>query len=642
MGHQTATNTTDRQTAIRWMLRDLQALEHMLARDMFERGITRIGAEQEMFIVDGSWQPAPRALSILAEIADGHFTTEVGAFNLELNLDPQVFSGACLSTMEAQLDQLLTVARAIAAAAGLNIVLTGILPTIRKGDLSLDNMVQNPRYLALNDALMSLRGEAYELHIKGMDELRVRQDSVMAEACNASFQVHLQVSADEFVNMYNVSQLLAGPVLACATNSPVLFGKRLWAETRIALFEQSVDTRRPGHHMRDRSARVTFGTDWVHESIAELYKEDITRFRPVLAPDADEDPFAELAEGRVPTLAALRMHTGTVWRWNRGCYGITDGVPHLRIENRVLPSGPSVADEIANAAMWLGLMKAIGARHPEVNRMMPFEAARANFVSAARQGLASHQVWIDGSEHSATSLALDVLLPLADDGLASTGLDDADRTRFLDVIERRVRSGNTGSRWILGSLGAMRNQGTPGQRLNSLVAAMVSRQRGGLPVADWPTASLDEGGQWRHNFVTIEQLMTTDLVSVAEEDPVELAANLMDWHKIRHVLVEDGEHRLTGLVSYRTILRLVALGPGADLAGITVADVMKRDPVCVPPDMPPLRALELMRSFGIGALPVVVDRQLVGIVTEHDFMNVAGLLLLEQLDQAAPAPPDDD
>jgi CBS domain-containing protein/gamma-glutamylcysteine synthetase len=642
MGNQTATNTTDRQTAIRWMLRDLQALEHMLARDMFERGITRIGAEQEMFIVDGSWQPAPRALSILAEISDGHFTTEVGAFNLELNLDPQVFSGRCLSMMEAQLDQLLTVARAIAAAAGLNIVLTGILPTIRKGDLSLDNMVQNPRYLALNDALTSLRGEAYELHIKGMDELRVRQDSVMAEACNASFQVHLQVSADEFVNMYNVSQLLAGPVLACATNSPVLFGKRLWAETRIALFEQSVDTRRPGHHMRDRSARVTFGTDWVHESIAELYKEDITRFRPVLAPDAYEDPFAELAEGRVPTLAALRMHTGTVWRWNRGCYGITDGVPHLRIENRVLPSGPSVADEIANAAMWLGLMKALGARHPEVNRMMPFETARANFVSAARQGLASHQVWIDGSEHSAASLALDVLLPLADDGLASTGVDDADRARFLDVIERRVRSGNTGSRWILGSLGAMRNQGTPGQRLNSLIAAMVSRQRGGLPVADWTTASLDEGGQWRHNFVTIEQLMTTDLVSVAEEDPVELVANLMDWHKIRQVLVEDGEHRLTGLVSYRTILRLVARGPGADLAGITVADVMKRDPVCVPPDMPPLRALELMRSFGIGALPVVVDRQLVGIVTEHDFMNVAGLLLLEQLDQAAPAPPGGD
>src|SRR6266511_2817299 len=250
MGTQTAANRTDRQTAIRWMLRDLQALEHMLAERMFESGVTRIGAEQEMFLVDGSFQPAPKALAVLADIADAHFTTEVGAFNLELNLDPQLFTGSCLSAMQTQLDQLLELGRAIAGAAGINFVLTGILPTIRKGDLSIDNMVQNPRYLALNAALMDLRGEAYELHIKGMDELRVRQDSVMAEACNASFQVHLQVTQDNFVNMYNVAQLLAGPTLATATNSPVLFGKRLWAETRIALFEQSVDTRRPGHHMR--------------------------------------------------------------------------------------------------------------------------------------------------------------------------------------------------------------------------------------------------------------------------------------------------------------------------------------------------------------------------------------------------------
>ena len=632
MGTQTATNTTDRQTAIRWMLRDLQALEHLLAEKRFETGITRIGAEQEMFIVDGSWQPSPHALEVLAEIADGHFTTEVGAFNLELNLDPQVFSDTCLSRLEAQLDELLGVAHACAAVAGLHLVLAGILPTIRKGDLSMGNMVPNPRYLALNTALMGLRGEAYELHIKGTDELRVRQDSVMAEACNASFQVHLQVTPDEFVNLYNVAQLLAGPVLACATNSPLLFGKRLWAETRIALFEQSVDTRRPGHHMRERSARVTFGTDWVSSSITELYREDITRFRPVLSPDEYADPFTELSEGRVPTLDALRLHTGTVWRWNRGCYGITEGVPHLRIENRVLPSGPAVVDEVANAALWLGLMRAVGDRHPEVNRMLPFEQVRANFVGAARQGLGAQLTWLDGREHAAPTLALEVLVPLAAEGLDSVGIAAADRDRYLGVIERRVHSGYTGSRWLLGSLNSMRNQGTAGQRLNSLTAAMVARQRAGSPVAEWTPASLDEGGEWRHNFVSIEQLMTTDLVTVAADDPVELAANLMDWHRIRQVLVEDAGHRLVGLISYRTILRLMATG---DRVGeVTVGDVMKREPVSVPPDLPPLRALELMRSFGIGALPVVVDDQLVGIVTEHDFMNVAGTLLLEQLDNA--------
>ena len=204
-------------------------------------------------------------------------------------------------------------------------MLTGILPTIRKGDLSHRQHGARTRATWLSTTrCTSLRGEAYELHIKGIDELRVRQDSVMAEACNASFQVHLQVSAGRVRQHVQHLPATGRARPRVATNSPLLFGKRLWAETRIALFEQSVDTRRPGHHMRDRSARVTFGTDWVHESIAELYKEDITRFRPLLAPDAHDDPIAELAAGGCRSLAALRMHTGTVWRWNRGCYGISD------------------------------------------------------------------------------------------------------------------------------------------------------------------------------------------------------------------------------------------------------------------------------------------------------------------------------
>jgi CBS domain-containing protein len=635
VGQQTAQSTTDRQTAIRWMLRDLQALQLMLDEERFETGIRRIGAEQEMFLVDGSWQPAPGALPMLAALTGQPYTTEVGAFNLELNLDPQEFDGDCFTRMHGQLDELLALGRAAAEAAGLHVVLAGTLPTIRKRDLTMANMVQNPRYLALNNALMGLRGEAYELHIKGTDELRVRQDSVMAEACNASFQVHLQVTPAEFANAYNVAQALSGPTLASATNSPLLFGKRLWAETRIALFEQSVDTRRPGHHVRDRAARVSFGDGWVTSSVAELYKEDITRYRPLLAPDDYDDPLALLAGGHIPTLPALRLHTGTVWRWNRACYGISHTaageVPHLRIENRILPSGPSTIDEVANAALWLGLMRAVTEDHPEISRTIPFEQARSNFVAGARQGLSSTQVWLDGQEYAAPALTLDVLVPLAARGLEAQGVDGADIERYLGVIERRVHSGYTGSRWILASLNGMRNQGSAGQRLNSLTAAMVSRQRGGAPVAEWSAATLDEGGQWQHNFVTVEQLMTTDIVSVAPDDPVELVANLLDWHRIRQVLVEESDGTLVGLVSYRAVLRLVA--SGADTTDLTVAEVMKREPVCVPPDLAPLRALELMRQFGIGALPVVSDGQLVGIVTEHDFFNVAGMLLLEQLDQ---------
>ncbi len=637
MGFQTASGLQERRVAISWMLQDLRALEQLLADEAFETGVHRVGAEQEMFLVDASWRPAPGALEVLAATTDRHFTTEVGAFNLELNLDPQEFTGDCLSRIEGQLDELLALARACANAVGLEVVLAGILPTIRKGDLRMENMVQNPRYLALNQALMDLRGQDYELRIKGTDELRVRQDSVMAEACNASFQVHLQVSPAEFANLYNVAQLLAGPVLACATNSPVLFGKRLWAETRIALFEQSVDTRRTGRHLRERSPRVTFGTGWVRDSVTELYREDITRHRPVLAPDEYDDPFEAIAAGRAPNLSALLLHTGTVWRWNRACYGVSNGVPHLRIENRVLPSGPSTVDEVANAALWLGLMRAVGTLHHDVSRLMEFEQARANLVAAARQGLAAHQTWLDGEDRTASSLALDHLLPLAADGLDEVGVDPADRDRYLGVIERRIRSGHTGSRWLLTSLDGLRAQGSEGQRLNSVTAAMVARQKAGSPVSEWTAASLDEGGGWRHNFVTIEQLMVTDLVTVAEDDPVELAANLMDWHRIRQVLVEDADHHLVGLVSYRTILRLFSGGLPADrLADVPVGDVMKRNPVCVPPDIAPLRALELMRSFGIGALPVVHGEQLVGLVTEHDFMNVAGVLLLQQLTEANP------
>ncbi len=212
----------------------------------------------------------------------------------------------------------------------------------------------------------------------------------MAEACNASFQVHLQVTPGEFANAYNVAQALSGPTLASATNSPLLFGKRLWAETRIALFEQSVDTRRPGHHVRDRAARVSFGDGWVTSSVAELYKEDITRYRPLLAPDEYDDPLALLAEGSVPTLPALRLHTGTVWRWNRACYGISHtaggDVPHLRIENRILPSGPSTIDEVANAALWLGLMRSVTEDHPEISRSIPFEQARTQLRRGGAPG----------------------------------------------------------------------------------------------------------------------------------------------------------------------------------------------------------------------------------------------------------------
>ncbi|MEM8903988.1 MAG: CBS domain-containing protein, partial [Actinomycetota bacterium] len=606
MGLQTATGVVDRRTAVNWMLGDLAALERMLAEGRFDTGQAHIGAEQELFLVDGGWQPAPIALDVLAALDDPHFTTEIGAFNLEANLDPQPFRGPCLRDLHDQLGALLQQARRAANDLDHQIVLSGILPTIRIGDLDPANMVQNPRYLALNEALLRLRGEDLDLHITGADELRVRLSSVMSEACNASFQVHLQVTPDEFANLYNVAQLITGPTLACATNSPLLFGKQLWGETRIPLFEQSVDTRRSGHHLRQRSSRVTFGNRWVEDSVLELFKEDITRFRPLLAPDEHEDAFDVLARGDIPDLGAMRLHTGTVWRWNRACYGVMDGVPHLRIENRVLPSGPTGADEIANAALWLGLMRGLGDRHDAVNRLVEFDLTRANFANAAREGLSSSLFWLDGIERPAPQLLLDILLPIAADGLDSAGVDSVDRDQYLGIIERRVAAGRTGSRWQVASMQAMRQAGSIGQRLNSLTAAIVEQQRIGHPVAEWPDAAIETGGDWQHTLRSIEQIMVTELVTVAEDDPLDLAANLMEWHKIRHVLVEDADDGIVGILSYRGLLRIMADHEDHDRwEALSVGEVMRREPVCVKPSSSPLWALKIMRSFGIGALPVV-------------------------------------
>src|SRR4029079_19635661 len=255
------------------MLADLRALERMLRESRFETGAQRIGAEQEMFLVDRHWAPARASLQVLERLGDPHYTTELGQFQLEANADPQVFTGDGLSQMEKQLTTLVDKARAAANELGMHAVLMGILPTIRKQDLGMDSMVPSPRYRALNKAVSDMRGGEFEFSINGTDELIISHDTVMLEACNSSFQVHFQVTPQEFARMYNIAQLLAAPMVAIASNSPLLFGRRLWAETRIALFRQAVDTRTHTHHLRESEARVSFGTRWVRDSVLEIYQE---------------------------------------------------------------------------------------------------------------------------------------------------------------------------------------------------------------------------------------------------------------------------------------------------------------------------------------------------------------------------------
>jgi len=614
------------------LLRDVRALDQLLHANQIESGVRRIGLEQELFLVDDMWRPAPVAVEVLERIKDPRVTTEIGRFNLEFNLEPLLFGGNCLRLMENRLNELLEKVRHTVRDLGAEVILIGILPTLRKSDLTLDNMVPADRYYALNDALTRLRGGAYDLRIKGTDELRVTHDSVMLEAANASFQVHFQVGPEEFARLYNIAMAVTGPVLAAAVNSPLMLGRRLWAETRIAVFQQSVDTRNPISEVRDVPARVSFGREWVDESVIEIFKSDVSRFRVLLGREIDEDPFEVMKDGRIPSLKALQLFNSTVYRWNRACYGVANGVAHLRIENRVLPCGPSVRDEVANAAFWFGLLSGLAEEVDDVREEIAFDSVFTNFLSAARHGLDAHLTWFDGEPVTAQKLICDTLLPLARKGLQVRGIDAADIERYLDTVEARVDSRRTGAQWQLGSLAGMGELGTMEERMAALVAATVERQRHGRPVHEWDRAELEEAGSWKPSYLRVEQYMSTDLLTVNEEEAIDLVANLMDWHRIHHVPVEDNDHRLVGLVSHRPLLRFLASDEGRREQGPTpVRRVMVTDLVTVDPGTSTLEAIEMMRKHRISCLPVVKDERLVGIVTERDFMRIAGTLLEEML-----------
>jgi CBS domain-containing protein/gamma-glutamylcysteine synthetase len=617
----------------RHLLRDMEALEALLGGGLVERGLSRIGVEQEAFLVDRHGRPAPVVDAVLDAVPDERVVAELGRFNIEFNADPLSFEGDCLRRLHESMADLLEQIRRAAHGAGAEVLLTGILPTIKRSDLTLDAMTPRERYRILNEALTRLQRGSFEFYIRGPDELHLRHGSMMVEAANTSFQVHFQVDPESFARLYNVAQAVAGPVLAVCANSPILFGKRLWRETRIALFQQSVDTRRGKPDLREIPPRVTFGSRWVQSSVLEIFREDISRFKPLFGTEVDEDPFEAMDEGRAPALQALTLHNGTVYRWNRPCYGLSgNGRAHLRIENRMLPSGPSLLDEISNAALWFGLLRSVPEEYGEISQTMDFHDARANFFAAAKLGIGADLAW-PGGGGGADELMRDRLLPMARDGLREAGVDADDADRYLSVIRERLDRKRTGASWILESMSGMAGSGSAEERLRALTGAIAARQRSDAPVADWDLASLEEGGGWRPAFLRLEDFMATDLLTVNEHEAVELVANLMVWHKIRYVLVEDDDHRLVGLVTDRTLLRVLT-GDGYRRAEgpLPVSSVMHRELVTASPGMSTLEAVVLMRGRGVACLPVVQDERLVGLVTERDFLGVASQLLEARLE----------
>ena len=611
------------------ILRDLKALDIMLNDGWFNEDPIHIGAEQELCLLDQHGKPAPISLEVLERLTSESYTTELAKFNLEFNLKPQEFAGNCFAQMAQEMDEKFSELRALGEEMNFQTVITGILPTLRKSDLEMHNLTPLDRYRALVEAIGKMRRGKHELRIRGIDELHIKHDSALLEACNTSFQVHLQVKPAEFVHQYNIAMAITAPVLAIAANSPFLFNKRLWNETRIALFQQSIDTRIVSEHLRDRSPRVTFGNHWIEKSALELYREDIIRFRPMLMADCEQDVLEQLAEGKTPELRALMTHNSTVYRWNRPCYGISaNGKPHLRIENRILPSGPSVADEVANAAFWVGLMEGFREEYDDITRWLEFDDVRSNFVAAAFSGHETEVTWIKGQKLSVAELIEKELLPLAKAGLMKRKVASADIDRYLGIIADRNRTRQTGANWILKSHNKIGKEVRPDERAATLTSAMIRHQQSGKPVHAWELATKDDSVAWSPTSLLIEEFMTRDVFTVEKDDIPELVASIMDWQKIRFVPVEDKKGRLVGLVSARKLIRYLTDKADSHQHGdTTVADLMIRELITISPDKTVMEAMQMMKKHHAGCLPVVKNGKLVGIISEGSFLNVTANLL---------------
>ncbi|MCC5942176.1 MAG: CBS domain-containing protein [Balneolaceae bacterium] len=600
------------------LLHDVEAIEKMLEDGQFESGISRIGAEQEFCLVDKHFRPSLNSLQVLEKISDPHFTPELARYNLEINLDPLKFSDDCFSVMETSLRNLLNKAELAAGSFEEKIVLTGILPTIDYRAVQMEYMTPKQRYEALANIIAELRGEDFELNITGVDELILKHHNILFEACNTSFQCHLQIEPDEFPDMYNWAQMLSGPVLSVAANSPLLIGKQLWAETRIPLFQQSIDTRGKGYHLRERAQRVTFGNRWI-ENVGDVYKNDIARHTLLFMTDIKKDSLDVLKEGKIPNLRALQLHNGTIYKWNRPCYGVTNGVPHLRIENRYLPSGPTVDDEIANLALWCGLMSSMPDKFRGNWSNMPFEEAKENFHKAAMWGIQSGMVW-DGRLTSARNLILDQLLPMAQEGLESKNINSGDIDKYLSIIEQRAARHATGSRWIVNSYRKLKKELARDEAAIALTVIMHNRRLSGSPVHEWEPATLEEAEKLELHYEFVSNVMTTDLITVNENDLAYLVLKIMDWRNIRHLPVEDSRGYLKGIITKKRLVQYLSDPKKKDLA--TAGDVMEKDPVTIGPNEDIKFAMLLMLDKGVSSLPVVEHGELIGIITDKDTRDV--------------------
>jgi gamma-glutamyl:cysteine ligase YbdK (ATP-grasp superfamily) len=427
--------------------RNLDVFARMLRDARFDTDDPMTGMEVELNLVDEQGDPALRNADALEAIADPDFQTELGQFNIEINVPPAKIREGGLTTFEETLRRSLNDAEEKSSAVGAHMVMIGILPTLAEGHLGMDALSANPRYKLLSEQILDARGEDITIAIDGPERLRTTADSIVPEAACTSAQFHVQTSPDQFAAYWNASQAIAAVQVAVAANSPYLLGRELWRETRIPLFEQATDTRSEELKAQGVRPRVWFGERWI-TSVFDLFEENVRYFPALLPITDDEDPLQILESGETPKLAELRLHNGTIYRWNRPIYDIANGVPHLRVENRLLAAGPTVADTVANAAFYFGLVRALAESERPLWSQMSFSAAEENFHVAACRGIDAQIYWPGIGQIRATELVLRRLLPLAHQGLESWGASSEEIDRLLGIIEQRCLIGTNGAEWF--------------------------------------------------------------------------------------------------------------------------------------------------------------------------------------------------
>src|SRR5919107_6020505 len=412
----------DRQRYREKVKRCLDVFARMLSEARFDAARGSMGLEIELNLTDEAGDPALVNARVLEAIADADFQTELAQFNVEINVAPRSLSGRVFTELEQNVRTSLNNAEEKARSVGAHMVMVGILPTVTDRHLNAESFSANPRYELLNEQIFAARGEDLDIAIAGFERLATFADTITPEAACTSVQLHLQVDPSAFGTHWNAAQAIAGVQLALGANSPFFFGKELWRETRIPLFEQATDTRPEELRAQGVRPRVWFGERWI-TSIFDLFEENVRYFPALLPICDDEEPEALLERGDTPKLPELRLHNGTIWRWNRPIYDVVRGRPHLRVENRVLPAGPTVVDMLANAAFYYGLIRMLVDEDRPIWSQMSFQAAEDNFHAGARDGIEAKVYWPGVGEVAATELVVRKLLPLAHEGLARWGVD---------------------------------------------------------------------------------------------------------------------------------------------------------------------------------------------------------------------------